>query len=59
MKNKNNRALTETNKISNEPDVKEKLRLYKELLFKQFYKRVQQEKENEELRLKRTRKNRG
>ena len=52
MKNKNNRALTETNKISNEPDVKEKLRLYKELLFKQFYKRVQQEKENEELRLK-------
>ena len=52
MKNKNNRALTETNKISNEPDVKEKLRLYKELLSKQFYKRVQQEKENEELRLK-------
>ena len=52
MKNKNNRALTETNKISNEPDVKEKLRLYKELLAKQFYKRVQQEKENEELRLK-------
>ena len=52
MKNKNNRALKETNKIANESDVKEKIRLYKELLSKQFYKRVQQEKENEELRLK-------
>ena len=52
MKNKNNRALKETNKIANESDVKEKIRLYKELLSNQFYKRVQQKKENEEFRLK-------
>ena len=52
MKNKNNRALKETNKIANESDVKEKIRLYKELLSNQYYKRVQQKKENEEFRLK-------
>jgi len=50
--NENKKALTESNKISNESDIKEKLRLYKNLLSKQFYEKVQQEKENEENRLK-------
>ncbi len=50
--NSNNKALTETNKKTTESDIKEKIRIYKELLFKQFYEKVQREKENEELRLK-------
>ena len=48
----NNKALTETNKISNESDIKDKIKLYKELLSKQFFQKVQKEKENEEMRLK-------
>ena len=48
----NNKALTESNKITDESDIKEKLRLYKNLLSKQFYEKVQKEKENEENRLK-------
>ena len=50
--NLNNKALTETNKKTTESDIKEKIRIYKELLFKQFYEKVQREKENEENRLK-------
>ena len=48
----NNKALTETNKVSNESDIREKIKLYKDLLSKQFFEKVQQEKENEEMRLK-------
>ena len=48
----NNKALTETNKVSSESDIKEKIKLYKDLLSKQFFEKVQQEKENEEMRLK-------
>ena len=47
-----NKALTETNKISVESDIKEKIRLYKDILSKQFLEKVQQEKKNEEMRLK-------
>ena len=47
-----NKALTETNKISVESDIKEKIRLYKDVLSKQFLEKVQQEKKNEEMRLK-------
>ena len=50
--NENNKALTETNKVSSESDIKEKIKLYKDLLSKQFFEKVQQEKENEEMRLK-------
>jgi len=50
--NLNNKALSEANKKTTESDIKEKIRIYKELLFKQFYEKVQREKENEELRLK-------
>ena len=49
---KNEKALTETNKISNESDIKEKIKLYKDLHYKKFYEKVQQERENEEMRLK-------
>ena len=48
----NNKALTETNKVSNESDIREKIKLYKDLLSKQFFEKVQKEKENEEMRLK-------
>ena len=44
--------MSEANKKTTESDIKEKIRIYKELLFKQFYEKVQREKENEELRLK-------
>ena len=47
-----NKALTETNKISAESDIKEKIRIYKDVLSKQFLEKVQQEKKNEEMRLK-------
>ena len=50
--NESNKALTETNKVSSESDIKEKIKLYKDLLSKQFFEKVQQEKENEEMRLK-------
>ena len=50
--NENNKALTETNKVTSESDIKEKIKLYKDLLSKQFFEKVQQEKENEEMRLK-------
>ena len=50
--NENNKALSETNKVSSESDIKEKIKLYKDLLSKQFFEKVQQEKENEEMRLK-------
>ena len=50
--NENNKALTETNKVSNESDIREKIKLYKDLLSKQFFEKVQKEKENEEMRLK-------
>ena len=50
--NENNKALSETNKVSSESDIKERIKLYKDLLSKQFFEKVQQEKENEEMRLK-------
>ena len=49
--NANNKALSETNKVT-ESDIKDKIRIYKELLYKKFYEKVQREKVNEELRLK-------
>ena len=47
-----NKALTETNKISNESEIKDKVRLYRNLVYKQFYKKVEEEKLNEEMRIK-------
>ena len=51
-KNANIKTSNETDKVSTESDIKEKIKLYKNLLHKQFYERVQKEKENEEMRLK-------
>ena len=51
-KNPNIKTSNETDKVSTESDIKEKIKLYKNLLYKQFYERVQKEKENEEMRLK-------
>ena len=42
---------SETDKASTESNVKEKIKLYKNLLYKQFYEKVQREKKNEEMRL--------
>ena len=50
--NQNEKVLTETNKVSYESDIEEKIKLYKDLLYKQFYEKVQKERENEEMRLK-------
>ena len=50
--NQNEKVLTETNKVSYESDTEEKIKLYKDLLYKQFYEKVQKERENEEMRLK-------
>jgi len=52
LNNINSKTVTETDKLSTESDVKDKIKLYKNLLYKQFYEKVQREKKNEEMRLK-------
>ena len=52
LNNINSKTVTETDKLLTESDVKDKIKLYKNLLYKQFYEKVQREKKNEEMRLK-------
>ena len=52
LNNIHSKTVTETDKLSTESDVREKIKLYKNLLYKQFYEKVQREKKNEEMRLK-------
>ena len=47
-----NKPLSDTNKISNESEIRDKIRLYRNLVYNQFYKKVEEEKLNEEMRLK-------